>query len=369
MRRMISTLIVLLLALAGFLYQVRLAETLPNMRGMLPLGCGLLLFAVVAVAFSNGRVRMLLAMPWVHYCLAAVILAALAVFGRRYRGGLYLPGRINPSEIVKMFFVLFAAGYIAQAQTTDGRLTIRRMAILAAAFGFLAIEIAIVHDFGLLAQLALTLTAILFAASWGWGIVSFAGVAVTAMMVMAHPIGHLAVRFAVWRDPFADMTGAGWQTLQGLAALVSGGWWGKGMGLGEVHAVPIVSSDFVYAALAEEVGFIGCALLLILWLLFFVFSLYPYFGGQSPSETWGQSPLKLRGQSPSEPAELGGQSLLVVGLTASLGIQLILNMAGVLNALPMTGITLPLLSHGGSSLVAVLMMCGLLIACGGKLKG
>ena len=110
------------------------------------------------------------------------------------------------------------------------------------------------------------------------------------MTAMAHPTGHLAVRFAVWRDPFADMTGAGWQTLQGLAALVSGGWWGKGMGLGEVHAVPIVSSDFVYAALAEEVGLVGCAILLIMWLMFFVFSLYPFI--------WGQSPLKPRGLSP-----------------------------------------------------------------------
>ena len=359
MRKIGLVFIVLLLSLAGFLYQVRLAETLPNMRGMLPLGCGLLLFAVAAIAFAHGRVRALLATPWVHYCLAATILAALAVFGRRYRGGIYLPGRINPSEFVKLFFVLFAAGYLARARADDGRLTIRKLAILAVAFGFIAAEIAVVHDFGLLAQLALTLTAILFAASWGWGLAAVAGVGIAAMTAMAHPTGHLAVRFAVWRDPFADMTGAGWQTLQGLAALVSGGWWGKGMGLGEVHAVPIVSSDFVYAALAEEVGLVGCAILLIMWLLFFVFSLYPFIWGQSPLKSGGQTLLKSRGQSP---LESGGQSLLAVGLVSSLGIQLMLNIAGVLNALPMTGITLPLLSHGGSSLVAVLLMCGLLIA-------
>ena len=361
MRRMISVLTVLLLALAGFLYQVRLAGALPELRGMLPLGCGLVLFAVSIFAFANGRVRVLLAAPWVHYCLAVVVLAALAIFGRRYRGGLYLPGRINPSEFVKLLFVLFAAGYLSRARTADGRLTLRKMAVFAAAFGLLVLEIAIVHDFGLLAQLAMTLAAMVFAMSWGWGFVVFAGVAVAAMAAMTYPVGHLAVRFSVWRDPFADITGAGWQTLQGLAALVSGGWWGKGIGLGEVHAVPIVSSDFVYVALAEEVGFIGCAFLLILWLFFFILSLYPSF--------WGQSPIQPRGQPPSGTAESGGQSLLAVGLVASLGIQLILNVAGVLNALPMTGITLPLLSHGGSSLVAVLLMCALVIICSERRKG
>ena len=115
--------------------------------------------------------------------------------------------------------------------------------------------------------------------------------------------------------------------------------------MGEVHAVPIVSSDFVYVALAEEVGFAGCVFLLVLWLLFLSMSLLPHIRELSTRE------LSLQGQ---------GVALLTVGLVASLGIQLTLNVAGVLNALPMTGITLPLLSHGGSSLVAVLAMCGLL---------
>ncbi len=354
MRRFFSSVIVLILALSGFLYQVRLAGELPNVRDMLPLACGLLLFAAFSIIFSGGRIRMLLARPWLYYVFAMVLLAALVVFGRRYRGGIYLPGRINPSELVKLLFVLFAAGYLARAHELHGRLTIRSMAVLAAAFGGLALEIAVIHDFGLMAQLVLTLTAMLFAASWGWGIAAFAGVVAAAVTAAMHPIGHLAVRFAVWRDPFSDMTGTGWQTLQGLTALVSGGWWGKGMGMGEVHAVPIVSSDFVYAALAEEVGLAGCLILLALWGLFFVMSLYPHIRGQSPE----RFPVNAsRSQHPGYPT-----SLLAVGLVSSLAIQLLLNVAGVLNTLPMTGITLPLLSHGGSSILAVLMMCGLLNA-------
>jgi len=258
-----------------------------------------------------------------------------------------------------LFFVMFAAGHLANGRNADGRLSVRTLAVQAAAFGLLAAEIALIRDFGLLAQLGVTWAAIVFAASWWWGIAAFAGGGAVAALMLSHPVGHLAVRMAVWRDPFADATGSGWQTLQGLAALVSGGWLGKGMGLGEVHAVPIVSSDFVYAALGEELGFVGCSIIIILWLILLIFPLFLCLSnqGDSPREK-GDSP---RGNGDS-PREGMGVELLSVGLVASLGCQLLLNVAGVLNVLPMTGITFPLLSQGGSSLVAVLAMCGLLNA-------
>ena len=370
MRRLAFSCIVLLLAAGGFLYQVRLAEALPSARAAMPLAAGLLLFAVLSTVFAHGRLRVLMAKPWLHYAIAAALLAALMVFGRRYRGGLYLPGRINPSEFVKLFFVMFAAGHLANGRNADGRLSVRTLAVQAAAFGLLSVEIAVVRDFGLLAQLGLTWAAIVFAASWWWGIAVFAGGGAVTALVLSHPVGHLAVRLAVWRDPFADATGSGWQTLQGLAALVSGGWFGKGMGMGEVHAVPIVSSDFVYAALGEEFGFIGCSIILILWIILLILPLFKCLPilGDSPQKSSGDSPRKKSiGDSPrtlmgDRPREEIGELLLSVGLVVSLGCQLLLNVAGVLNVLPMTGITFPLLSHGGCSLVAVLAMCGLLNA-------
>lgn len=360
MRRVATAFTVLLLAVCGFLYQIRLSGSLPGMRDMLPLLIGVVMFAAVSFVFAHGRIRMLMEVPWLHYAIAAVLLLALAAFGRRYRGGLYLFGRINPSEFVKVFFVLFAAAYLARARAAAGCITLRTFAVLAAAFGLLALEIALIRDFGLLAQLGMTLAALLFAVSWGWGVAAFAGVAVMTLTAMAHPVGHLATRFSVWLDPFTDMTGAGWQTLQGLAALVSGGWWGKGIGLGEVHAVPIVSSDFIYAALAEEIGFAGCALLLLLCFALFVFPFYPCIRCQNSAK-----PIK-KGVPPQQKTE--GFALLVIGIVASLGIQLVLNVAGVLNVLPMTGITFPLLSHGGCSLIAVLLMYGLLIACSSTIE-
>ena len=349
MRRLAFSVLVLLLAIGGFLYQVRLAEALPSSRAVLPLAAGILLFALLSLVFAHGRLRILLAKPWLYYALAMVLLMALMFFGRRYRGGIYLPGRINPSEFVKLFFVLFVAGHLAQSPSEDGRIPLRTIAAQLAAFGGLALAIVIVRDFGLLAQLGITWAAILFVASVGWGLLVALGGGIAALTILAHPFGHLAVRVAVWRDPFSDATGAGWQTLQGLAALLSGGWWGKGMGMGEVHSVPIVSSDFVYAALSEELGFAGCAIILILWSILLIMPL-----------------ISNRGDSPrgygDSPREAMGKWLVMVGLVASLGCQLLLNVAGVLNVLPMTGITFPLLSQGGSSLVAVLAMCGILNA-------
>ena len=200
-------------------------------------------------------------------------------------------------------------------------------------------------DFGLLAQLAITVGAVLWAASWLWGSLAFLVLAGGMAFVGTHPSGHLATRFAVWRDPFGDVTGAGWQTLQGLTAILSGGMTGAGFGLGEVQAVPIVASDFVYAAVAEELGLAGCVTILALWAFVFARGI--------------RAAVRRAADAPAE-------ALLATGIVASLAVQLVLNVAGVLNALPMTGITLPLISLGGSSQATVLLMCGVLAGMSGE---
>jgi cell division protein FtsW len=122
---------------------------------------------------------------------------------------------------------------------------------------------------------------------------------------------------------------------------VSGGWWGVGAKLGDVRNVPIVASDFVYTALAEEWGLVGCV---------FVMALYGV--------------VIVRGLMVSNRlsrAENTGGALLVAGLVAGLAVQVLLNVGGVLNVVPMTGIPLPLLSLGGSSLVVTLVSLGILL--------
>ena len=317
------------LTLGGLVLQARLAEATPGLALWAPLLLGFV--AALGAACAGRHVERLLrgAGPWFFWGVACTLLALLLVLGRRYRGGLYLPGRINPSELVKLCVVFSLAGLLPRSRGTAFALLGSVCALVAAA-----------GDFGLLAQLVLTATAMLLAASWGWGLLACAAVGVGFAAAAACPFGHLATRFAVWRDPLADTTGAGWQTLQGLAAVASGG---VGFGLGDAQAVPIASSDFVYAVLAEDLGLVGGAGALALWGVVFACG------------------LVAAERRAAEGAH--GEALLAVGIVASLAVQVILNVAGVLNALPMTGITLPLLSHGGSSLAVTLALCGLLAAC------
>ncbi len=329
---------VLALAVFGVLLQVRLAGSVPALQGLSPLLAGLVVGVAAAIACGGGRAGRFLEGKgkWVAFGVAAALLLALLAFGRRYRGGLYLPGRINPSELVKLCLAAFLAGWMG----TPGRI-VRGLSLC----GILFLMVAATGDFGLLAQLAITVAAVLWAASWMWGGLASLALAGGMALVAAYPSGHLATRFAVWRDPFGDVTGAGWQTLQGLTAILSGGMTGAGFGMGDVQAVPIVASDFVYAALAEDLGLAGCLVVLALWALVFARGI-----------------MAAARRAESAPAE----ALLATGIVASLAVQLILNVAGVLNALPMTGITLPLISLGGSSQATVLVMCGVLIGVSGN---
>ncbi len=328
-----QALAILALAFFGILFQARLAEMVPAFT---PLVLGLAGGIAAAVAVARGRTEAVLrgrGAVWFGWC-AMGLLVLLLVVGRRYRGGVYLPGRINPSEFVKLGLVAFAAGRLAVA---EGRPTWR----FSLGVGALLALAAAVGDFGLAAQLALTVATMLFAVSWVWGTLAWGGIVFGACTAAVFPMGHLATRFAVWRDPLADATGAGWQTLQSLAAVMRGGATGVGFGLGHADQVPIVMSDFIYAALAEDFGLFGCAVVLGVWGFVLLRALKT---ARRAAE---------RGQSAS--------ALLATGIVASLAVQIVLNIAGVLNALPMTGITLPLISHGGMSLIATLVMGGVLV--------
>ena len=146
-------------------------------------------------------------------------------------------------------------------------------------------------------------------------------------------------RLDAWLDPFSNATTTGWQVLQALVAYYTGGLWGVGFGAGSPNAVPIVESDFVWAVVAEELGLAGCAAALLLYGAL-------VFGG-----------FRIASRAKSAYA-----SCVAAGLAACLGLQTLLNVGGVVKAIPLTGIPLPLLSHGGSSLVATLVMVGLLLA-------
>jgi cell division protein FtsW (lipid II flippase) len=317
-----------------------------------PLGMAALLGVLVLT--SRGRYRHLAAAGWVGYVGSVALLAAMLAFGRRYRGGVYLPGNLNPSEIVKPLLVLFLAAFLSgrKADFSETQIglplpparTLVRFALLWALPMGLVI---LLRDLGLLLLLNTVLVIMLYAVARKPGYLFIGGLGVLLSGLIVGAISaHARARFDVWLNPFADATGKGWQILQGLSALYAGGLWGAGIGAGAPQAVPIVSSDFIYAALAEELGIIACVLLVLVFAMF-----------------------ALRGWAIAAQAKGPFGMLLGVGLTATLTVQALLNVGGVVKAIPMTGIPLPFISQGGSSLIAALIMVGLLAAISDGRKG
>jgi len=308
---------------------------------------GTIAFLVTTLFLKNGRLKNWDWLGYVCYALALGVLAAMIAFGREYRGGIYLPGKINPTEIIKPLLVIFTAAFLhrrgkvfAVTQMGVPMPPLRDMLLLGVLWLLPMALVFKLQDLGLLMLLNVVLVVMLCAASGRFRYIPLGVlVGVAAGVVMGLVSSNAAARFAMWRDPFADATGKGWQALHGLMAMFAGGTFGAGLGEGTPEVVPIVTSDFVYAAIAEELGLLGCALLVALYVFWF-------------SRGW-----RIAGA-----AQGGFAPLLGAGLVASLAAQAFFNLAGVVKLLPMTGITLPLISQGSSSIVAVMAVCGIIAA-------
>lgn len=148
---------------------------------------------------------------------------------------------------------------------------------------------------------------------------------------------HVQTRISAWIDPFADYTGAGYQTAQGLFAMGSGSLTGSGLGLGRPDLIPAAVTDFMFAAVAEELGLAGS----IAVITGYAFLVAVGFG------------IALRSRDRF-------RKYLAAGLTILIGLQSFLIIAGIVRLLPLTGITLPFMSYGGSSLLASALIAALL---------
>ncbi len=153
--------------------------------------------------------------------------------------------------------------------------------------------------------------------------------------------GHVRLRVDIWLHPFADASGKGYQIVQSLFSLAAGGLLGAGIGKGLPRRIPFVTTDFVYSAIGEELGLLGGAALIIAYLVIV------YRG------------LAIASRSRSDMAQL-----TAVGLTAALGLQVFVIVGGVTGLIPLTGITLPFISYGGSSILANFILVALLLRAG-----
>lgn len=169
------------------------------------------------------------------------------------------------------------------------------------------------------------------------------GVAVVGIIavIFSGAVGYSSSRIEVWLDPFADPLNKGWQNIQALYAIASGGLFGEGLGNSRQKYLYISEpqNDFVFAVVCEELGFIGAALVIALFLVF----------------VWRGFTVSVN--NPNRFCKMLG-----IGITAQVGWQALLNMAVVTKMVPNTGISLPFFSYGGTSLVMLLFEMGILLA-------
>ena len=265
----------------------------------------------------------------------------------------------QPSELLKVILVVFLAGYLSENRpllveqdTRVGPLRLPPLPYLAPMVAMWAIALGIVvvqRDLGAALLFFGVFLALVYVATGRVSLVVIGLILfVLGSLLMAQLFEHVRVRIDIWLDPFADPLGTGYQVVQALHAFARGGLVGVGLGaglpaVGGQLPIPEVHTDFPLAALGEELGIVGVLAILGLFLV-----------------------VVERGLRIGAAAADDFRALLAIGLALVVGIQAFIIAAGNLKVLPLTGVTLPFISYGGSSLLANSLVVGLLLALSDK---
>jgi cell division protein FtsW len=251
------------------------------------------------------------------------------------------PLQIQPSEIAKLAIILYLADWLARRGPMVGDF-LRGLLPFAIIVTIVATLIEVQPDLGTTAIIVGVSACVFFVAGANLVHILLLGFAGTAagMVLLAHLSGYQLERIRAFVDPWSDVQGSGWHTAQGLIAVGSGGLFGQGLGNGlqKYYWVPNAHTDAIFAMIGEELGFVGCVGVLVL------FGVLSWRG------------FLIAWQAPDPFARV-----FATGLTSMLTLQALVNVAVVTNSLPYTGVTLPLVSFGGSSTVISLIAVGLLL--------
>ena len=264
---------------------------------------------------------------------------------------------IQPGEFAKICIVLFLAGYLSEnrellsiANHNILGFKIPRLRLLVPLFIVWGVCLAIVAFERDLGSALLFYTLFLVMLYVATGRISYVVIGVVLLGIggfgMYQIMGHVRTRFEIWLDPFSDAQNNGYQLVQSLYSLADGGLVGMGIGRGMADHIPVVESDFIFSAIGEEMGLLGGAAVLLLFMLFAV-----------------------RGLTTAARAKSDLAAFSATGLTAAISFQAFLIVGGVTRLIPLTGVTLPFMSQGGSSLLASFIIVALLMRAGDEATG
>jgi cell division protein FtsW (lipid II flippase) len=345
-----------LLSTLGILVLYRLNEKLALQQAMW-LVVGLVAFLLVLVFVRD--IKVLRDYRFLIGIAGLLLLLFTAIFGREINGArLWValgPVHFQPAEIGKILLVVFFAAYlvdIREALTVSTRrllgVPLPPLRYLAPLLIIWALSMALMifmKDLGTSLLFFGALLALLYVATGRFfyvvvGLALF--IAGAALLYFIFP--HVQTRVDIWIDPWKDVSGKGYQIVQSLFALADGGLFGRGLGQGYLvlqsgnTIIPALETDFIFSAIGEELGLVGAVGIILLYLIF-----------------------TYRGLRIAVRARDDFSRLLATGLTSIFALQAFLIMGGVIKLIPLTGITLPFVSYGGSSIVSNFVLVALLL--------
>lgn len=311
------------------------------------------IFAVIGLVLmtiiSNIDYRFYKKFYKIAYIIAIILLGAVLVIGKTLNGAkrwIFITSSLSfqPSELVKFCMIVFYAGLLTKNKDDLKYFFkgwIKHLAILAPIIALLIIE---PHLSASVIIIGIVGIMMIIAGCKLWQIVvpgvtlgvPLAGIAIFKIQKFEHAIH----RITTFIDPWQDKLGAGYQVIQSLYAIGSGGLFGAGLGQSKQKYLylPEPQNDFIFSVLAEELGFIGCVFVIILFAIFI----------------WRGILIAMK-----SPDMFG--SLVAVGITSMIAIQVIVNIAVVTSSMPATGMPLPFFSYGGTALVILLCQMGVLL--------
>lgn len=288
--------------------------------------------AGMLIPFFIHKLKFLKSLTWVYAAVGIVALGIVLILGATTYGSKIsysIAGvTFQPSEFVKIVFVFFLASALYESNTLP------RVILTAVLAGIHVLILVASRDLGSALIFFIVYVMMVFIATGKWiylllGSVGGCGAAVLAWQLFTH----VQVRVQAWKDPFSCIDDAGYQITQSLFAISSGGWFGLGLFRGTPNSIPFVEADFVFSAVAEELGILFSMCMILVCISSFVMFM--------------DISVRLKDKF---------YQLIAFGLGVTYIFQVFLTIGGGTKFIPMTGVTLPFISYGGSSVLTTLVM-------------
>ena len=317
----------------GLIVQTRIDPSLA-LRQLLVVGIGVLAMTVIILFMQRSAFFKHMRIPFI--LLSFGLLLAAIVLGDAQGGASnwfsVFGVSVQPSEFVKILLIFVLASLL------DRDRTVLKLLVAMAYVAICLVLLLVQKDLGAALLYAGTAVALLYVATGSKLLLaSSLGAGAAGAIGAYHVFSHVRLRIALWENPWAMYEGQGYQVVQGLIAIASGGLFGLGLTRGLPGIIPVAHSDYIFAVICEEFGILFGLILLVFYLVFIV-----------------------RGALVAMDARNSFDALVAIGCVTMISLQSFIIIGGVCKLIPLTGVTMPFVSYGGSSILSCFILLGIL---------